>query len=271
MPLMSRLLPIAMLAVLLSACSTTNTTAPTAAAARDSNVINMEQAGAKVDNAFKQALAAAEKTGDPQEVIKVMASYVRRHSDDPVLAARYARALREDSQLNAARTVLLPFTKGEKAHPEPLTELSMTQLGLGNYKAAEQAARDAIALDEEAARAHLALGTALDAQGNYEEAEKAFRTGLRVWRGDAAPILNNLALNLASQGQTEQALELLDRARKEYPNRRELERNYRIIATLNDKDYHPRNDKAQPTDNNVNEADEEPAAGDETKADIKKD
>lgn len=225
-------------ALTLNACSTTGGQAPVTSAA-DSNKINLEQAGERIDGAFKQALAAAEKTGNPQDVIQVMDPYFRRHPDNPLLAARYARALREDNQLNSARNLLRPFTKGDKAHPEPLTEMAMTQLSLGHYKSAENAARHAIELDDKAGRAHLALGTALDAQGEYEQAEKAFRQGLKVWRGDAAPILNNLALNLASQGQTEQALELLDRARKEYPNRRELERNYRIIATLNDKDYHP--------------------------------
>lgn len=238
-----RLLPLTLClgALALSACSTTGG-APAAgtSAATDSNAINMEQAGARVDAAFKRALADAEKSGNPQDVIQVMAPYFKRHPDNPVLAARYGRALREDNQLNAAQNILAPFTKGEKAHAEPLTEMAMTQLGLGNYKEAEKAARKAIELDEKAGRAHLALGTSLDAQSKYADAEDAFRKGLRVWRGDAAPILNNLALNLASQGQTQQALELLDRARQQYPNRPELERNYRIIATLNDRDYHPR-------------------------------
>ncbi len=244
----NRLLPLTLClgALALSACSSTGNTPTASAKPADSNTINMDQAGERVDGAFKQALAAAEKSGKPQDVIQVMDPYFRRHPENPVLAARYARALREDNQLNASRNVLLPFTQGEKAHADTLTEMSLTQLGLGNYKEAELAARQAIALDNNAGRAHLALGTSLDAQSNYVEAEQAFRTGLKVWRGDAAPILNNLALNLASQGQTAQALELLDRARKQYPNRVELERNYRIIATLNDKNYHPSQGRVAP-------------------------
>lgn len=244
----TRFLPLTLClsALALSACSTTGgsgsapATQSAAAARGDSSAIDLEQSGARIDAAFKRALADAERSGNPQDVIQVMAPYFQRHSDNPVLAARYGRALREDNQLNTARSILAPFTRGEKAHPEPLTEMAMTQLGLGNYKEAEAAARKAIELDDKAGRAHLALGTALDAQSKYSDAEEAFRKGLRVWRGDAAPILNNLALNLASQGQTKQALELLDRARQQYPNRPELERNYRIIATLNDRDYHPR-------------------------------
>ncbi len=246
-------------ALTLSACSSTGS-APTTTrgTASDSSSINMEQAGSRVDGAFKQALAAAEKTGNPQEVIKVMGPYFQRHPDNPVLAARYARALREDNQLNSARNILSPFMKGDKTHPEPSTEMAMTQLGLGNYKEAELAARNAVELDDKAGRAYLALGTSLDAQSNYPEAEKAFRKGLKVWNGDAAPILNNLALNLASQGQTQQALELLDRARQQYPNRVELERNYRIIATLNDRDYHPRKGHVSAAEKAEKAAEEKP-------------
>lgn len=224
-------------ALALSACSSTGSNT---AASRDDN---LSIAGERIDGAFKKDLAAAEKTGNPQTVIAVMEPYFRRHADNPVLAARYARALREDNQLNSSRNVLIPFTKGEDAHPEALTEMAMTQLSLGNYKEAELAARAATKLDKNAGRAHLALGTALDAQGNYPAAEESFRTGLKVWRGDAAPILNNLALNLASQGNFEQALDILDRARKEYPHRTELERNYRIISTLYATEQHTTDQK----------------------------
>lgn len=270
-------IPLALMVGLLglSACSTTSGSGESAGApVTDSSQIDLERAGVRVDAAFKRALAQAEKSGDPAQVLSVMEPYFKRHREDPVLGARYARALREDNQLNAAERVLTPFTKGDKAHPEALTEMAMTQLSLGNYKQAETAARGAIKLDEKAGRAHLALGTALDAQGEYEEAEQSFRHGLKVWRGDAAPILNNLALNLASQERFEQALDILDRARKEYPGRVELERNYRIISTLHDKDYRPGRDNLKSTEkeDEVKEeaaakdnesADKEPAAGDD--------
>jgi Flp pilus assembly protein TadD len=76
------------------------------------------------------------------------------------------------------------------------------------------------------------MGTALDAQGRHQDAEVAFREGVDNWQGDPAPILNNLALNLASQGRLEQSLEILRKAKKISPHRIEIERNLRIISTL---------------------------------------
>jgi Flp pilus assembly protein TadD len=112
--------------------------------------------------------------------------------------------------------------------------MAMVHLGLGQYADAQSAAQKAIDLDPEQARAFLALGTAQDALGDHASAEKSFRQGLNIWKGDPAPILNNLALNLASQGNIDEALAVLDRARKLSPGRMEIERNYRIISTLNE-------------------------------------
>ena len=55
---------------------------------------------------------------------------------------------------------------------------------------------------------------------------------MKHWKGDSTPILNNLALNLASQGHLEEALSLIEKAQKMAPGRMDLERNRRIIATL---------------------------------------
>ena len=47
--------------------------------------------------------------------------------------------------------------------------------------------------------------------------------------------MNNLALNLATQGFVDEAIEILERAQKISPDRIELERNLRIIRTLNER------------------------------------
>ena len=72
----------------------------------------------------------------------------------------------------------------------------------------------------------------MDAQKKHQAAEVAFREGLEHWQGDSTPILNNLALNLASQGHLEEALSLIEKAQQLSPSRMDLERNRRIIATL---------------------------------------
>lgn len=222
-------------ALFLSACSTAGNTeaVPTTRAAETQTNLSNQQSASRVDRAFERALSQARATGNPQDIIAVIEPFYKSQKDNPLVVAEYARALREDNQLNTAKRVLQPYKVETKEHPETWTELAMVTLTLGEYKEAELAARSATRMDKSAGRAYLALGTALDAQGHYAQAEDAFRQGLRVWKGDAAPILNNLALNLASQGHYQQALDILDRARKEYPHRIELERNFRIISTLN--------------------------------------
>lgn len=187
-----------------------------------------------IDGALEQAITDAESRGDKKETLTLLEQIYKRNSNDPIVASRYARALREDEQLKRARQVLTPFTGNKTGHPEALTEMAMVNLGLGEYDGAITAAQRSIDLDESQGRAFLALGTALDAQGDHVGAEKAFRRGLNIWKGDPAPILNNLALNLAAQGNIDEALSVLDRARKLSPGRMEIERNYRIISTLNE-------------------------------------
>jgi Flp pilus assembly protein TadD len=72
----------------------------------------------------------------------------------------------------------------------------------------------------------------LDSKGKHVEAERAFRKGLDIWEGDPIPIMNNLALNLASQNNLEEAYEILMRAKTIAPNRIEVERNLRIVKAL---------------------------------------
>lgn len=210
-------------ALALSACGTTGSTGKQAAAGKPTG---------SVDAAIDKALDQAEAAGDTQQTLILMEQVYQRNTDNAVVATRYARALREDEQLNKARLVLAPHVDGENADDEAVTEMAMVHLGLGQYKEAEKYAREAVVIDEKNGRAYLALGTALDAQNYHEQAEVAFRRGLDNWKGDPTPILNNLALNLASQGHLEEALGVLDKARKISPRRTEIERNYRIISTL---------------------------------------
>ena len=185
-----------------------------------------------IDKAIEKALKDAETHGNTQEVLSILSQVHSRNPDDPIVATRYARALREDDQINSAARVLEPFLEPDIKNKESITEMAMVQLALGNHNNAEDYAQQAINLDEKNARAYLALGTAQDAQNRHQDAEISFRAGLKYWKGDPSPILNNLALNLASQGHLEEALSLLEKAQKVAPQRMELERNKRIISTL---------------------------------------
>ena len=102
------------------------------------------------------------------------------------------------------------------------------------FAGSETAARKAIKADNNNYRAWHILGIALDAEQKHPEAQTAFEKALSMWKGDAVPVMNNLALNLAAQGQTDKALEMLYAAKKKDPSRVEIERNIRIIRTLNE-------------------------------------
>lgn len=205
----------------LAACGTTT----------DPNVSNIADAK-RMDSILERAAREAKASGNKVETLVLLEQIQQRNPKDPAAATAFGQALREDEQFNRARQVLQPFTEGKNAYPDAVMELAMTQLSLGQYKEAELTARKAVELDPNSGRAYLALGTALDAQNYHEQAEVAFRRGIDKWKGDPAPIMNNLALNLASQNKLDQAIDMLNKAKEISPGRVELERNLRIITTL---------------------------------------
>lgn len=202
-----------------------------ACASTDPNVSNRADAN-RLDSILDRAAREAKASGNKAETVVLLEKIYMRNPDDPAVATGFGQALREDEQLNKARQILFPFTEGKNAYPDAVTELAMVQLALGQYKEAELTARRAVELAPDQGRPYLALGTALDAQNYHEQAEVAFRKGIDQWKGDPAPIMNNLALNLASQNKLDQAIDMLKKAQAISPGRVELERNMRIITTL---------------------------------------
>ena len=218
------------------------------------NSMNPTLTSSVINKAMEKALKQAESSGNQQEVLALLGQIQGRNPNDAIVATRYARALREDDQINMAIRTLTPFMQGHNSHAEAVTEMAMTQLALGDFIMAENYAAQAIDLDPNSARAYLALGTAQDAQRRHQDAEISFRQGLKHWKGAPSPILNNLALNLASQGHLEEALSLLEKAKKLAPQRMELERNRRIIATLLETTGpRPPAPSAKPMKGNINE------------------
>ncbi|MEM6781729.1 MAG: tetratricopeptide repeat protein [Pseudomonadota bacterium] len=220
---------------LLGACSSTGTTDGTQDVTSSGQISATQKASnvsARLDSAVADAVKRAENAQDPQEAIQIYEEILTLRPNDTDMLTKYARALRNDGQLQKAKSVLEPLVSGDNKDPQAITELAMVHLSAGEFKDAELRARETITMLPENGRAFLALGTALDAQKYHEQAETAFRRGIEYWRGDPAPILNNLALNLASQGKLDEAVGVLQRARETSPNRMEIERNYRIISTL---------------------------------------
>lgn len=183
----------------------------------------------------KQASNADILYGENRDNLITIEAMYQRNKSDPMNAARYGKALREAGQMKQAKAVLLPVSDNKDVGTLVNTELSAIYLADGDFSKSEAAARKAVKQDGANYRAWRNLGNALDAQEKYVEGETTFRRSMEIWTGeDKVPVMNNLALNLAAQGYTDQALTLLYQAKKMDPNRVEIERNIRIIRTLSE-------------------------------------
>lgn len=209
-------LPLTALTVLaLAACSTTGD---------KPNVSNLDAAAAK-------AAAQGGEAPLPASIASLEKIYLKNTSD-AAAATKYAAALREGDYANKAAVVLEPFANNAKSPASAKTEFAAIQLALGNSERAEKYARRATSQDPKDAKAQHYLGIALDAQGKQPEAEAAYRKALDMWKGDPTALMNNLALNLSAQGYLDEASEILEKALSTAPNRKEVERNLRIINAL---------------------------------------
>lgn len=211
-------------ALALSACQTTQSTGANSSSNTKS----------KVDRALTKAATNAMMSGNINQALPILEKTYQRNSNDANVATQYAKALRKSGQVEKSSIVLESFANKSDATLETMQEYVSITLETSEYETAEKFARKIIKKDKDYSEAHHTLGIALDAQGKHEEAEKSFRTALDMWEGDPVPIMNNLALNLASQGRISDAVDILKKAKSISPNRIEIERNLRIISTLNE-------------------------------------
>lgn len=212
--------------VTLAACAGGNHTAT------NDKPTTQSQYDAKINAALERASDQA-GSGSTQSLAFLERLY-KRDPKNTETASKFARALRNAGNTQKAMLVLEPFANAKDATADTLTEYATLQLSLAKYPQAETYARRAITQDGEAYKAYQVLGISLDAQSKYKDAEVAFRKGLDIWKGDPIPVMNNLALNLTNQERLPEALEIMERAKAAAPDRVEVERNLRIIRTLNE-------------------------------------
>ena len=179
-----------------------------------------------------EIIRRAENKAGLSRSLKTLEKRYKSNSENEIAATEYAYALRKEGMLTRAQTILEPFAKSKDTSAPTKTEYAKVLLEQGKTKESESYAQQAVLADDKYDRAYHVLGVALDAQGMHEEAERAFRKGLELWEGDPTTIMNNLALNLASQNQLEEASEILYKAQALSPERVEIERNIRIINAL---------------------------------------
>lgn len=191
---------------------------------------------AKINAAIDQTI---EKSGGVKAVqaksLIALEKEYKENSADPTIAYQYAKALRQADYANRASTVLTPFVHQPTIAPNVNREMSSIELALGNFRSAEKYAQQAVLQDPEDFQAYQNLGVSLDAQGKYPAAERAFRKGLETWKGDPTVIMNNLALNLATQNYLDEAVEILEKAKAISPDRIEIERNLRIVKAMKER------------------------------------
>lgn len=170
----------------------------------------------------------------PLPLSKSEAEY-KKDPTDPEAAMEYAKSLRHADYANQASAILMPFAREKETIPGLKSEMAAIELALGNFNSAEEFGKQAVRQDPTDYIAYQNLGIALDAKQMHPEAERAFRKALEHWQGDPTIIMNNLALNLASQNFIDEAIEVLEKAKTLSPDRMELERNLRIVRTMKER------------------------------------
>jgi Flp pilus assembly protein TadD len=188
---------------------------------------------ARIDNAIASAASQASANGESGDSLPLLERLYKRDSGNQDNALKYATALQNSGRLNRADLVLSPFAvKKNQDNAGVLTEYAAIKTAMGDYPAGENYARRAVGIDGKNGQAWHVLGIALDAQQNHAQAEIAFRKAIENWSGNQATVLNDLGLNLASQGFVDDALDTLRKAQSLDPNRTEIERNIRIVTAL---------------------------------------
>lgn len=188
---------------------------------------------AKINAVMERAAANAQHRGKTEQSLAILEQLYKRNSNDPGAALKYAHALREQGYYNRAELILKPFATAPKLKDANIAvEYASILAAMGNYAEAEAVGRRAVLLDPTLGKAYHILGIALDAQGHHPQAQVAFEKGLDYWEGDPSPILNNLGLNLAAQGFLDEAIQTLRKAKATAPDRKEIERNLRIVSAL---------------------------------------
>lgn len=190
-------------------------------------------ANVKAD-ATKKVLAQQMENQTVSDSLPAAEKAYKNNPDNVNNAIRYSRALRNAGRLSRASIVITSFAKDDrKPNAAAKTEYAAVQIGLGNYDAAAEAARKSLSMNDKSWQTYHLLGIALDAKGDNANAEKALRKALELAPPEQqTAILNNLGLNLATQGFLDEAAETLRKALATAPDRAEVERNLRIVSAL---------------------------------------
>lgn len=156
-----------------------------------------------------------------ENAVEAMALYERlyaRNTGEKTIAIKYAEALRKAGYPKQAVTILSPIVN-LKMNPDAgaLSEYAAASIESGDFKRAEKVIDRILKLDGKEAKKYKARANhykalILSAKGEHKVAEGYYGKALDEWSGDPAVVMNNLALNLAEQGDFEGAIAMLKQA-----------------------------------------------------------
>lgn len=232
-----RFIALSAAALLLCACAASND------AHVGDPVDNLQGQRATTERRLATAAADAMAAGKTQEALVSYEKLYQRDGRNPDIAVNYAQLLRRSGKPAEAARILAPFAEGKRKDsaraPLPMlkNEYAAALIETGKFDKAQEMLRSVLedpAQNEFHPDAGNLTGIALDAQGHHKEAEKMFRRALDGWKGDPTSVMNNLSLNLASQGMFDEALTTLRRAQLMAPHKTEIARNIQIVSDLRD-------------------------------------
>ena len=208
---MKNAFPVALAAVLLSACSTlqgTSTDAPGA------NLAAAGTAVSQLPNTIQRAAETAWASRDYSAAATHYSVLYQREPNNLQFATRFAESARRSGDPKVAAEVLETLAAQGIGGAPLQIELAKANLQLGRAGVALAAAQQAVAKEPSLGETQVVLGLALDAVGEHGAAAAAYREALAKGAPGAARILNNLALSLAQSGKLDASVEALRKANR---------------------------------------------------------
>lgn len=206
-------------AILLSACGTTQNSAPT-----------VTGLSAAIEPSLRQAAREAEASYDYRSAVQHYRALRDRHPDDQRLALALARNLRFSGASQTAIELLNSLAGTERP------ALVLAELGKA-YLAADRLGLALRTLEEAKAKAPKnweivsALGVAHDYQEQWDKAQAAYLTALAL-DPDNPVVLNNLGLSRAQSGDLDGALDALRQANEQPAAKAQVRQNYALLLAL---------------------------------------
>ena len=161
--------------------------------------------------------AASTYNGSRRATAEARATAFHASPDDPRALLAEARRLRQDGNKKGAYALLEQAGEHHPGDRALTKERALLAVELGHIAKGKDLLNKAIGGDAPDWRLHSALGAALAASGEQQEAQAQFAKALELAPEHPA-VLNNLALSYALDGKNEEAERLLRRASEQGPS-----------------------------------------------------